>query len=270
MLQEHLIPMMGYDVERFVSPVNDGLLCCICRDVLEDPLQASCEHAYCRSCIEGWLVQETTCPEDRKPLSLDQLRPLFRYMRKDLDKLQVRCQNRVLGCTHIGDLEFIVAHESECVYGTTECKNVGCDIVTTRQELDDHLSVCKFRDKVCERGCGVVVAPKGTDEHSCFSELRTAVELLRSEMVCRLDDHTHQMQLRLDAQRSHMVDKETGLQAQINQLKSENDKLSQRIALLLDYEMRRQEESEDLADDSGNNTTIELVKNNQSDENDTN
>ena len=30
---------MGYDVERFPNPVNDGLLCCICRDVLEEPLQ---------------------------------------------------------------------------------------------------------------------------------------------------------------------------------------------------------------------------------------
>lgn len=57
---------MGYDIERFVKPVNEGLLCCICRDVLEDPQQAPCEHAFCSTCISAWLVTESTCPEDRQ------------------------------------------------------------------------------------------------------------------------------------------------------------------------------------------------------------
>ena len=71
--------MMGYDVERFVASVNDGLLCCICRDVLEDPLQGPCQHAYCSSCIRAWLVNDNTCPEDRQLLYSSELRPLFRY-----------------------------------------------------------------------------------------------------------------------------------------------------------------------------------------------
>ena len=70
---------MGFDVDRFVSPVNEGLLCCICRDVLEDAVRAAeCEHAYCRTCIRGWLVHEQKCPEDRTPLQTADLRPLFR------------------------------------------------------------------------------------------------------------------------------------------------------------------------------------------------
>jgi hypothetical protein len=81
---------MGYDVERFPSAVNDGLLCCICRDVLEDPVQAPCEHAYCSACISGWLVHHSICPEDRQTLTQPELRPLFRYMKNDLDRLQIR------------------------------------------------------------------------------------------------------------------------------------------------------------------------------------
>ena len=65
---------MGFDIERFVESVNEGLLCCICRDVLEDPLQSPCEHAFCSSCIQAWLVAECTCPEDRQPLTSSQLR----------------------------------------------------------------------------------------------------------------------------------------------------------------------------------------------------
>ena len=66
--------VMGFDLERFVEAVNEGLLCCICRDVLEDPLQSPCEHAFCSSCIQAWLVAECTCPEDRQPLTSSQLR----------------------------------------------------------------------------------------------------------------------------------------------------------------------------------------------------
>lgn len=57
---------MGYDQDRFVGPIKDGLMCGICKDVLEEPLQAPCEHAFCATCIHGWLVHERTCPEDRQ------------------------------------------------------------------------------------------------------------------------------------------------------------------------------------------------------------
>lgn len=69
---------MGYDLERFVGYVNDGLLCCVCRDVLERPLQAPCEHAYCCACISSWLVHHHSCPEDRLPLDVGSLKPLYR------------------------------------------------------------------------------------------------------------------------------------------------------------------------------------------------
>lgn len=69
---------MGYDLERFVGYVNEGLLCCVCRDVLERPLQAPCEHAYCSACISSWLLHHHSCPEDRLPLDASGLKPLYR------------------------------------------------------------------------------------------------------------------------------------------------------------------------------------------------
>ncbi|CAL8256919.1 unnamed protein product [Boreogadus saida] len=71
---------MGFDLERFVGYVNDGLLCCVCRDVLERPLQAPCEHAYCSACISSWLLHHHSCPEDRTPLDVGSLKPLYREM----------------------------------------------------------------------------------------------------------------------------------------------------------------------------------------------
>lgn len=78
---------MGYESERFVGYVNEGLLCCVCRDVLEDPVQAPCEHAFCRTCIHAWLGNHRNCPEDRLPLSSANLRPLHRYMYKSTENM---------------------------------------------------------------------------------------------------------------------------------------------------------------------------------------
>ena len=47
---------MGFDVSWFQGEVDEELLCPICSEVLEDPLQApSCEHAFCSECINEWL-----------------------------------------------------------------------------------------------------------------------------------------------------------------------------------------------------------------------
>jgi len=52
--------------------------------------------------------------------------------------------------------------------------------------------------------------------HSCITELRTSLELLRSEMICKLDDQKNEYELRLDAQRSHMVQKEGEMRTEID------------------------------------------------------
>lgn len=116
---------MGYDLERFVGYVNEGLLCCVCRDVLERPLQAPCEHAYCSSCISTWLVHHHSCPEDRLPLDVGSLKPLYRYMRNDLNRLQIRCVNAAQGCEVVCSLESLHSHEDECEFAFISCANTG-------------------------------------------------------------------------------------------------------------------------------------------------
>lgn len=55
-------------------------------------------------------------------------------------------------------------------------------------------------------------------KHSCVAELRTCLELLRSEMICKLEDQKNEYELRLDAQRSHMVQKEGEMRSEIDGL----------------------------------------------------
>lgn len=156
----HTSCRMGYDLDRFVGYVNEGLLCCVCRDVLERPLQAPCEHAYCSACISSWLIHHSSCPEDRLPLDAGSLKPLYRcvlvyvyvalvdatvlkiqtfsllmlllcsdgrYMRNDLTRLQIRCVNAAQGCEAVCSLESLQSHEDQCQFAFVPCTNA-CEL----------------------------------------------------------------------------------------------------------------------------------------------
>lgn len=237
---------MGYDTDRFISPVNDALSCCICRDVLEDPLQAPCEHAYCRTCIEAWLVHETSCPEDRRPLTLSSLRPLFRYMRNDLNRLQIRCRNHAYGCQQVLALEFLQSHERNCVYERLKCPNERCAFYAPRQEVDEHFRTCEYSQTECPQGCGFTIMRHNRVQHNCIQELRTALEVLRTEITCKYEDQKTELELRLDMQRNHMIQKEATLQSQIDSLTLENSRLTQNVKFLMDSELARRQDIEKL------------------------
>ncbi|OWK61455.1 RING finger protein 151 [Lonchura striata] len=235
---------MGYDIERFVGYVNEGLLCSICRDVLEDPLQAPCEHAFCSACIHGWLVHHSNCPEDRQVIDVSLLRPLYRYMKNDLNRLQLHCRNREYGCEMVCSLESIDRHEKECEYSQIPCSNAGCTVQIERRNLDGHLAVCEYRSRECPNGCGYTVLSAEDTQHNCVAELRTELELLRSEIICRVEEAKHEMESRLDSQRRHMVQKESILQNEIEELKSQMSRMMSDVRSLVAAERRHRQELE--------------------------
>ncbi|XP_032830548.1 E3 ubiquitin-protein ligase NRDP1-like isoform X2 [Petromyzon marinus] len=247
---------MGYDAERFVGRVKDGLLCCVCRDVLEDPLQAPCEHAFCSACIHGWLVHNHTCPEDRQPLDASELRPLFRYMRNDLNALRLHCTHRARGCEGVCALETIAIHEQQCPYTPTPCPHTGCGAVLDRQNVVAHAMSCQLGELSPDLSdyVGLEAGSPVTNPHKMLStlyivpELRAELHLLRSEMECWVGELRHEMEARLDSQRRHMVQKEGLLMGHITELKGELCRASQEVALLRrDLERARQESHEPLA-----------------------
>ncbi|XP_054023280.1 RING finger protein 151 [Dryobates pubescens] len=235
---------MGYDIDRFVGYVNEGLLCSICRDVLEDPLQAPCEHAFCTACIHGWLVHHSNCPEDRQMIDVSLLRPLYRYMKNDLNRLQLHCKNREYGCEMVCSLESIDRHERECEYSQIPCSNAGCTVQIERRNLEGHLAVCEYRSRECPNGCGYTVLGAEDTQHNCVAELRTELELLRSEMICRVEEAKHEMESRLDSQRRHMVQKESILQNEIEELKSQMSRLMSDVRSLMAAERQHRQELE--------------------------
>ncbi|XP_034278341.1 RING finger protein 151-like isoform X2 [Pantherophis guttatus] len=254
---------MGYDMDRFVGHVNEGLICCICRGVLQDPLQAPCEHAFCTSCIYRWLLQHNSCPEDRQSLDLSVLRPLYRYMRNDLNQLQLHCTNKDRGCEIVCSLESIDSHECDCEYSQIPCPNNACPVQVERRNLYSHVASCEFRAHECPNGCGYIILGPDDAQHNCVAELRTELELLRSDIICQMEDKKQEMQSRLNSQRRHMVKKESLLQKDIEQLKSQMSKMMSKMQDLMATERQHRQELEQA--ELGKRELLEIMKNFQKD-----
>jgi len=154
---------MGLDPERFEGEVDEELLCPVCHEVLEDPLQVpACEHAFCRACITEWLSQQQTinqqqtCPIDRQPIQTQQLKPVPHILRTLLARLQISCSYKEHGCSAIVKLELLAAHTEECEHKPK-------------------------RPIPCE-ACGLVVLKEKLEEHNCVRELRSLISGLKGKM----------------------------------------------------------------------------------------
>lgn len=108
----------------------------ICRGVLEDPIQApTCEHTFCRVCIEEWLSRSSTCPIDRTIIEFEQLKSIPRILRNLLNRLDISCENE--GCSAIVKLDLLARHSIDCEFSPKkylQCSN-GCQMNISKEDL---------------------------------------------------------------------------------------------------------------------------------------
>ncbi len=106
---------------------------------------------YFKECINDWLVHKNSCPNDRQVLLPSHLKPVPRFMKNILDKLQIKCKFVGLGCNRVIKLE----------------------------SLRQHVSVCDFNPEKpieCESGCGLVIKKADINNHNCVKDLRKTVK----------------------------------------------------------------------------------------------
>ena len=149
---------MGWDSNRFTEQdsIMDDLKCSICMDILEEPVQAPCEHTFCKTCIQNWLDQgNRSCPVDRKVLSSDSLKPPTRITQQLLDKLTIRCKNHVDGCHLQCKLEYtqqLIQHEEKwCHAVDNEKKREIHELKSKIVELQEVVSDTVSALDTCER-----------------------------------------------------------------------------------------------------------------------
>lgn len=87
------------------KPLNDNLLCAICKSAFQEPVETPCGHVFCAACLAEWLAQEQVyvifnstarftnqrCPMDKLPVKIDDVRPVNRALTSLMDTLDVQC-----------------------------------------------------------------------------------------------------------------------------------------------------------------------------------
>ena len=140
----------GYEDELFQYPVGPSQHCCICTNVIKDPVMCHNEHIFCRACITRHLMYSHTCPTCMQPLTVETLRQAPRGVRNMLAELKIRCKFFDRGCgkfIQLGDLE---RHVADCGFAPAVCSDEGCQLEVNKQDLLHHETVvCELRRVKC-------------------------------------------------------------------------------------------------------------------------
>lgn len=104
---------MGFELTRFIGEIDNEFICSICTPVVENPMQSTCEHVFCSQCINVWLEQAKTCPVGRTLLVLENVKPVARYFRNILAKLEIKCD---FGKSNTKSNKFVYIHNSKFCY----------------------------------------------------------------------------------------------------------------------------------------------------------
>ncbi|OMJ85236.1 hypothetical protein SteCoe_13472 [Stentor coeruleus] len=164
---------MGYETERFIGTINDNLICSICQEVLEDPMECSeCQTNFCSACIALWMTKSKICP-NRCDLKLQRS---HRFVRSELEKLQISCVNKDFGCEILLKLEFLKQHEDrDCFYRRISCINEGCMEKFLVSERENHEQSCVMRIISCF-SCNSKFKFFDQKAHSCISVLSDLIK----------------------------------------------------------------------------------------------
>lgn len=109
---------MGTDPDLFVHPerISNQLICPICTQVLENPVQTPTEHLFCEDELIEWMARSTRplCPVTNEVLEPDKIRKPSRIILNMLGELQRYCPNKEEGCDWVGNNEHLGTHLESC------------------------------------------------------------------------------------------------------------------------------------------------------------
>ena len=159
--------MPGYNKSRIVGLDQDQLkefLCGICEEVLNHPFVTQCcRQSYCRQCIDKWVRDENTCPNDRREITLDDLVNGSSFVKIRINGLRIKCELHKKGCDIIVNIEKYKEHWENCKYRICDvcgfkdtdhrvCSNYVVDEnAKLKEELDECKSEIDFLNNICER-----------------------------------------------------------------------------------------------------------------------
>ncbi|EDV25881.1 uncharacterized protein TRIADDRAFT_55409 [Trichoplax adhaerens] len=122
---------MGFDPDLFLDRIYPYMICKLCTLVADEPMVTSCKHVFCMQCIQSWLAREDStkaykltsdgpikqCPAAHcsRWLSAQALKKAIN-LRAVLNKLQLSCPYKSLGCRRTLQVENVRSHLHSCNY----------------------------------------------------------------------------------------------------------------------------------------------------------
>lgn len=200
---------MGFNVQRFIGPIDPNLICGICSYVLEDAVLTPCGHTFCLNCITTWLARPCTdtCPECRSKVSLSTVKPVL-SLRNLINGFEVECDHNERGCKVILKLDRLKSHLETCGYVPVTC--AGCEQVVSRFELAAHQIRCE----------GIANSVRDEEEVDCsyqrlgsvrFNHALTSVDV--SELISKIASLEFQLKtlkrdLQIAESKNRVIDRE--------------------------------------------------------------
>ena len=133
---------------RFTIALPKFLNCPICKNYLNDCITTPCKHKFCKSCLEENLFC-TICKTNVNSISDCQEDV---WLNQQIQNLTVLCSFK--NCSWKGKFKDLEYHLNEnCSCSQIKCINVGCNYITKRHRMDDHLTYCQFRLVECPHCC---------------------------------------------------------------------------------------------------------------------
>lgn len=201
---------MGYEVNRFRGPVSSVVLCTICQNVLDDPVQSyNCKHVYCRRCIQPLVSSsgpesEATghCPKCKKALHASDLE-VPKNVNNFLQHLEIKCDYAANGCYLFVKLEDLPKHREECTFNpenSVTCSN-NCGAVMRRREIEGHCCLSYLQSIITERDAYIDEIVKECREMRAENrKLRSSNSKLKEE-VDKQKEEIRKLKLELDSKK---------------------------------------------------------------------
>jgi len=164
--------------------------CILCSLILRVPVQTSCGHRCCLSCVKEKRGSSGTfiCPFDG--IEVTEVFP-DRFVEREILNLRCKCSFWRAGCLWIGLVREYEEHVSRCDYINVPCDFCGKDI--PRARLQEHLSQCDQRSERC-KDCGESVKISTLRKHQQTTCPGTKIkcshcgkDIFRGQLVAHLE-----------------------------------------------------------------------------------
>lgn len=156
--------MKCFDLSQFKNPqLAEEFRCPIGLGGLNDPVEDSCGHVFCRKCFEDQYVKVKICPVSKQPIS-EEIKPAVEIIDK-IKELIIFCKHYKEDCKWEGKFNSMDTHlSSECPNETAVCDTEKCGETIKRNEMVQHKKVCEWIPKPCQF-CEKVLNDIEMEEH---------------------------------------------------------------------------------------------------------